>query len=68
VFGAAKFEVLLRAVHETHGILLKAPDGTALMAPVSVHTLRQFKVGTEAELEQPSVPTCLRQRPGPRLV
>jgi hypothetical protein len=52
VLGGTKFEVPLRGFHETHGILLKAPDGTTLMTPVSVHTLRQFKVGTEAELEQ----------------
>ena len=52
VLGATKFEVPLRAVHETHGVLLKAPDGTTLMMPVSANTLRQFKLGMQAELEQ----------------
>ena len=52
VLGGTKFEVPLRAGNDTHRILLKSRDGTTLMTPVSVHTLRQFKVGAEAEFEQ----------------
>jgi Ti-type conjugative transfer relaxase TraA len=53
VVGATAFEVPLHAQRETHGLVLKAPDGSLVVAPVSAYTaLRQFKVGMQAELEQ----------------
>ena len=53
VVGSTSFEVPLHAVRETHGLVLKAPDGSLVVAPVSAYTaLRQFKVGMQAELEQ----------------
>lgn len=53
VIGAAPFEVPLHAVRETHGLVLKAPDGSLVVTPVSAYTaLHQFKVGMQAELEQ----------------
>jgi Ti-type conjugative transfer relaxase TraA len=52
VIGVTKFDVPLRDVHETHGIVLQGADGSILVAPVSSYAVREFKVGMQAELDK----------------